>query len=837
MRYGFTLRSWIYLPFLTSGLALSLSAQSVTLTPATLAFGNQAQGTTSATKTATLKNPLAKPLTITGIAVSGDFAQTGGTCPSSGTLAKETSCTIIVVFKPTIVGAESGTLTVTDNATSSTQTAALTGTGIAPVTLSPTSLAFGNETVGVTSPAMTVTLTNQENVTLNFTSIVASAGFAVASNTCGASIAAAATCTVGVTFKPTAQGAVSGTLTFTDSAANSSQTVSLTGTGTAAVLVSISVTPANPSIFVGANQAFAATGTYNNHTTRNITGSATWSSSLTSVATIGTSGVASGVGPGQTTIQAASGSITGSTTLTVNAPVLVSIAVTPANPSILQGGTEQFAAIGTYNNNSTKNLTSSVTWSSLAPNVATIATTGLASGVAPGQATIQAASGSVTGSTTLTVTQAFFSTGSLNEARYYDTATLLTNSLVLVTGGLGPVPGGGIGDLSSAELYNPTAGTFTLTGNLNTGRDEHTATLFNNGSVLIAGGSDGAFLASAELYNPAAGTFELTGSLNTARDEHTATLLNNGTVLIAGGEGVGYEALASAELYSPTTGKFAFTGNLNTARSAATATLLNNGMVLIAGGYGTSGPLASAELYNPTTGTFTFTGSLNTARSSATATLLDNGMVLIADGYNYNDGGPLASAELYNPTTGTFTATGSLSATGWLGTATLIGNGMVLIAGGAMNPDNSELYNATTGTFAFAGGLQTARYLQTATLLDNGSVLMAGGYAGNAAVAAAELYPPETQTPPNLVSISVTPATPTIAVGASQQFIATGTFSDNSTQQLASVTWSSSNTTVATIAGDVTNRGGAYAVAAGAATISACAGSVCGSTLLTVAAP
>ena len=95
---------------------------------------------------------------------------------------------------------------------------------------------------------------------------------------------------------------------------------------------------------------------------------------------------------------------------------------------------------------------------------------------------------------------------------------------------------------------------------------------------------------------------------------HTATLLNNGMVLVAGGYNTQYHvALASAELYNPATGTFTPTGSLNTARYCHTATLLNNGMVLIAGG-GLHGTLASAELYNPATGTFTLTGSLNTAR-------------------------------------------------------------------------------------------------------------------------------------------------------------------------------------------------------------------------------
>ena len=98
------------------------------------------------------------------------------------------------------------------------------------------------------------------------------------------------------------------------------------------------------------------------------------------------------------------------------------------------------------------------------------------------------------------------------------------------------------------------AGTFSPTGSLNTARGYHTATLLNNGKVLIAGGVDStnSVSASAELYDPAAGTFSTTGSLNAAREYHTATLLNNGKVLIAGG--FNGSVLASAELYDPRPG-------------------------------------------------------------------------------------------------------------------------------------------------------------------------------------------------------------------------------------------------------------------------------------------
>jgi hypothetical protein len=606
----------------------------------------------------------------------------------------------------------------------------------------------------------------------------------------------------------------------------------------ASALLSITVSPTQSSLPLGESEQLTATGNFSDGTTQNLTQSATWSSSALGVATITPGGLAAGVATGTSSISATMSSITGSTTLTVTAPVLVlvSIAVTPANASIAVGSTQQFTATGTYSDGSTQTLTSTATWSSSAPGVATISNAsglqGLATAAGVGTTTIEAASGAINGSTTLTVTAGFVLTGSLNTAREYHTATVLNNGMVLIAGGYGSS-----GALASAELYNPTTGTFTVTGSLNTARGQHTATLLNNGMVLIAGGSDnnGDILASAELYNPATGTFTPTGSLNTARELHTATL-NNGMVLIAGGYGSG-TALASAELYNPTTGTFTPTGSLNTARIYHTATLLNNGMVLIAGGSDNNGNiLASAELYNPATGTFTPTLSLNTARYRHTATLLNNGMVLIAGGQD-SSGNALASAELYNLATGTFTPTGSLNTARFEHTATLLNNGMVLIAGGYGSSSyltSAELYNPATGTFAPTGSLNTARYLHTATLLNNGMVLIAGGYGSSGYLTSAELYEPGTLTPPNLVSIALSPTSPTVPLDTAQQLMATGTFSDSSTEQLASVTWSSSNPAAVSITDDASNLGAAYVLGPGGATVSACAGSVCGSTTLTV---
>lgn len=189
---------------------------------------------------------------------------------------------------------------------------------------------------------------------------------------------------------------------------------STTLTVTPAALVSIAVTPVNPSIAAGTHQQFTATGTYTDGTTQNLTTTASWNSSNAGAATIsnaaGSQGLAASLAAGSTTITAASGGISGTATLTVTPATLVSIAVTPANPSIAKGTAKQFTATGSYSDGSMQNITTVVAWSSSNTGVATISnaagSNGLAAASAAGSALITAATGSVSGSTTLTVTPA-----------------------------------------------------------------------------------------------------------------------------------------------------------------------------------------------------------------------------------------------------------------------------------------------------------------------------------------------------------------------------------------------------------------------------------------------
>jgi len=247
----------------------------------------------------------------------------------------------------------------------------------------------------------------------------------------------------------------------------------------------------------------------------------------------------------------------------------------------------------------------------------------------------------------------FSLTGQMEASRSTQTATLLQNGKVLVAGG-SDANGNA---LATAELYDSTSGTFTPTGNMIAVRSGHTATLLKNGKVLITGGTGpgGALgsLATAELFDPASGTFAATAGMGTPRYAHTATLLTNGNVLVAGGIGTDLNIIATAEIFDPTSGTFASSGNMGTARAFHTATLLSNGTVLMAGGIetwaGTQPRVAAAEFFNPTSSTFSPTGSMTTPRSAQAATLLRAGTVLVMGGTGPgNPGNSLSTAEEYN---------------------------------------------------------------------------------------------------------------------------------------------------------------------------------------------
>ena len=233
-------------------------------------------------------------------------------------------------------------------------------------------------------------------------------------------------------------------------------------------------------------------------------------------------------------------------------------------------------------------------------------------------------------------------------------------------------------EAAPADLSVP--GTFAATGSMNAVRYTPTATVLNDGRVLIAGGTanNNSPLPSAEVYSPATGVFSMTGNMTTARQAHTATLLQNGKVLIAGGVNAlspSYSYLRSAEIYDPATGIFTATGNMNTPRLWHRAVSLLNGKVLIVGGFNNAVGISSAELYDPTTGSFANVPNMLCARYWFGANLLPNGKVLIVGGATT---GAVGSAELYDPVSNTFSVTGGMVANGWTDPGVVLPSGKVL---------------------------------------------------------------------------------------------------------------------------------------------------------------
>lgn len=205
----------------------------VTLSSTSLSFGTVLVGSSGTAPAVTLTNNQTVSLTNINISVTGAAFSQVNTCGTS--IAAGAQCTITITFTPTTSGAQTGMVIITDSASNSPQSISLKGSGELPVTLTPATLSFGAETVGTTSAPMTETVTNNQKVTLDITSISitgADAGdFTQTGTTCSSTLSAGTKCTITLTFTPAAKGARSATLQLTDSASTSPQTARMTGTG------------------------------------------------------------------------------------------------------------------------------------------------------------------------------------------------------------------------------------------------------------------------------------------------------------------------------------------------------------------------------------------------------------------------------------------------------------------------------------------------------------------------------------------------------------------------------------------------------------------------------
>ena len=370
-----------------------------------------------------------------------------------------------------------------------------------------------------------------------------------------------------------------------------------------------------------------------------------------------------------------------------------------------------------------------------------------------------------------------------------------------------------IGQCTTASAQQ--AGTFTATGSMTTPRFRHTATLLPNGKVLIAGGNDVCYLGvaciglnTADLYDPTTGTFTPTSAMSTIFPIGGVSLPDGRVFFV---ESYFTGAPADVELYDPATERFNVAGRAEILTRVDSAIGLNDGRVLLIGATGTSTPglSAAAEFYDPVTGTFSSIANWprwlltpvavlvdgrvfcdsNRLYDPATQTITDltpssgfndtppgtlllNGKVLQTGGNT--DGGNVDWASLFDPAAGMFSSAGTMSTVRDAHTSTLLPDGTVLVAGGATTynaaarTDNltstAEIYDPAAGQFSITGSMTATRASHSAVVLNDGRVLVTGGlllappngpnriFTGSSS---AELYTPPVLTPaPSLLSIS-----------------------------------------------------------------------------------
>jgi hypothetical protein len=287
--------------------------------------------------------------------------------------------------------------------------------------------------------------------------------------------------------------------------------------------------------------------------------------------------------------------------------------------------------------------------------------------------------------------RSFSPTAEMSLERVGHAAVRLKSGAVLIAGGWTSV-----GPADGAELYDPLTGRFALlSARMTVRRARPSATLLKDGRVLLAGGADadvpGSRLKSGEIFDPEAKTFSAVGLMSDGRISHTATLLNDGRVLIAGGRDFDKGVVSSAEIFDPRTGRFSRTGSLTQPRYKQTAALLGDGRVLVAGGSDDRdwrGSLSSAEIFDPRAGLWSPAPHMVEKRFKLPeeAARLASGDILVAGGAQ--------RAEIYDPRANRFTAVaGGTDRARHFMSETLLATGEVLLAGGY--PDSDEATEKT----------------------------------------------------------------------------------------------------------------------------------------------
>jgi len=538
---------------------------------------------------------------------------------------------------------------------------------------------------------------------------------------------------------------------------------------TAAVLVSIEVTPTSASAPAGVMPLFKATGVYSDGSSHDITSAVTWSSSSAGVAGVSnaapTSGVVTTLAAGSTLISASLSGVSGSTPLTVTSPTLVSIAVTPSSSNLPAGLTQAYVATGSYSDGSHQDLTSSVAWTSSSPGAATIAAGGLATGVSAGASTITATLGAVSATAALTVTAptvvsigvtpANSSVPKGTQPQLTAVATFSDGSTqVITTQAVWSSSNASVAAISNAGAYSGLATA------LGTGMTTVTATYEG------VSGSSGLTVTAAALQS-----IEVTPS-------HSS--IANGTT----------EAFMATGIYTDGT-----TQNLT---QTATWSASTSGVASISNAAGTQGVATGASV-----GSTTITATENGVSGSTPLNVTAATLVSIAV--------TPATSSIASGTAQPFTATGTYT------------DNSTQNLTAAVTWSSSASAVATVSNVAGSNGVASSSSVGSTTI-----TATLGSLSASAAL---------TVTPAVLTSITVSPSTVSVASGYQQAFVATGHYTDNSTQTLTnSVTWSSSASSVATISNSAGSQGVASSGVVGGTTITATENGISGTASLNVTA-
>ncbi|MEN0059951.1 MAG: Ig-like domain-containing protein, partial [Bdellovibrio sp.] len=625
---------------------------------------------------------------------------------------------------------------------------------------------------------------------------------------------------------------------------------------TAAQLQRITVAPQTISIPAGLSQQLVATGQYDDGSTANLTQSVTWTSANTSVAQVsnaaGQKGVLSSVTPGTTIITATLGAFSGQTGVSVTSASLTNLTVSPVNPTVAKGLSVQFSALATYSDNSTQDVTSSVNWSSSNLTAATIGNSGNSKGLAQtlsatsGNAVIVATLGNVSAQTTLTITSA-----QLQSMQISPLNASVASGLTQQYTAIGTYSDGSIRDITANVNWSTAQSQVANISNAPSTPGLLTAGNVGSTTVQASLGSVSA-QTSCVVTAPVINSLVVTPSapsipLGTSQQlTATATLSNGNTAdvtnQVSWSSSDSTVATVNAGLVSSVnTGAATITANAGSASqqvqvavtqpqlssiqiSPANATVapgLTQQMTAV--GVYTDGSQSNItnnvtwSSSNPSVATVNSAGLISALGQGSTVITATQGSTSQQIALNV---GPAALASIQiTPNTAAITQglTQQFTATGLY----TDGSQAVLTNSATWSSSNSAVASVNN---AGSKGLATGQGTGSATISASYQ-----GVSGSAAVTVGAVQ---------LLAIAVTPATSSIALGTTQAFIATGTYSDNSTADItSSVTWSSSNTAAATVSNNAGSKGLATSQAAGNTVISATQGAVSGQSNLTVTPP